>query len=317
MARGCVGGISNSNGAFSTVILNNTIVAGNTTATTFNSTPDFYGAVSSASSNNIIGDNQGMTGISNGVNGNQVGTASDPIDPRLAALADNGGQTKTHALLAGSPAIDTGKNTLAVDENNNPLTTDQRGAGFSRLSNGAVDIGAFEAQNTSTTYNVSGIVSYGTTPVNQTAKFVSGVLLTISGASSNSSLTDSAGAYSLNNLNSNGTTNVIASKTGNINGITPFDATLVLRCVAAGANCALTNNQKLAADTNNSNSITPFDATQILRFVAANGQTTVTGEVGNWKFNPALRQYASLSNSLIGENYEAILIGGVNGSWMP
>jgi hypothetical protein len=52
----------------------------------------------------------------------------------------------THALLPGSPPINAGSNALAVDQNNNPLTTDQRGAGFNRIINGTVDIGAFEVQ---------------------------------------------------------------------------------------------------------------------------------------------------------------------------
>jgi hypothetical protein len=35
---------------------------------------------------------------------------------------------------------------LALDPNGNPLTTDQRGIGFARISGGTVDIGAFEVQ---------------------------------------------------------------------------------------------------------------------------------------------------------------------------
>ena len=37
----------------------------------------------------------------------RAGTAASPLDPRLGPLADNGGPTPTHALLPGSPAIDT------------------------------------------------------------------------------------------------------------------------------------------------------------------------------------------------------------------
>jgi hypothetical protein len=60
-------------------------------------------------------------------------------DPLLAPLADNGGATQTHALLAGSPAIDAGSNIANLD-------TDQRGAEFVRVSGAAADIGAFEVQ---------------------------------------------------------------------------------------------------------------------------------------------------------------------------
>ncbi|MFZ2235264.1 MAG: right-handed parallel beta-helix repeat-containing protein [Dokdonella sp.] len=58
-------------------------------------------------------------------------------DPMLQLLADNGGPTRTHALDSASPALDHGSNPLN-------LTTDQRGPGFTRSSDDAVDIGAFE-----------------------------------------------------------------------------------------------------------------------------------------------------------------------------
>ena len=44
-------------------------------------------------------------------------------DPRLEALADNGGPTLTHALLPGSAAIDAGNNALLA-----PDTLDRIGA---------------------------------------------------------------------------------------------------------------------------------------------------------------------------------------------
>ena len=74
-----------------------------------------------------------------------TGTEAAPLDPLLADLADNGGPTLTHALLPDSPAINAGDNALAVDADGNPLSFDQRGEGFSRVSVGVVDMGAFEA----------------------------------------------------------------------------------------------------------------------------------------------------------------------------
>ena len=58
------------------------------------------------------------------------------VDPMLGPLADNGGPTKTHALLEGSPAIDKG--------NSFGATTDQRGV--TRPQGTASDIGSFERQ---------------------------------------------------------------------------------------------------------------------------------------------------------------------------
>jgi hypothetical protein len=60
-------------------------------------------------------------------------------DPMLEPLADNGGPTRTHALAAGSPAIDAGNDYFGD-------AFDQRGDGFARVANGRADIGAFEVQ---------------------------------------------------------------------------------------------------------------------------------------------------------------------------
>jgi len=62
--------------------------------------------------------------------------------PGLGVLKNNGGQTQTMALLAGSPALDAGSNALALDANSQPLSADQTGA--ARIVNATVDIGAFE-----------------------------------------------------------------------------------------------------------------------------------------------------------------------------
>jgi hypothetical protein len=70
-------------------------------------------------------------------------------DPLLGPLQDNGGPTLTHALLRGSPALNAGSNTLAVDANGTPLIIDQRGAPFVRIAGGSVDLGAYEAQSLS------------------------------------------------------------------------------------------------------------------------------------------------------------------------
>ena len=94
------------------------------------------GQVSSASANNLIGTG-GSGGLSNGINGNQVGVANTG----LARLANNGGSTQTIGLLPGSPAIDAGSNAFVPTG----VNTDQRGAGFPRIINGTVDIGAFES----------------------------------------------------------------------------------------------------------------------------------------------------------------------------
>ena len=119
------------------VSLNNSIVAGNESA----SDNDIFGSVFGA--NNLVGDGTGIiSGLTNGTNGNQIGTSADPIDPLLGPLADNGGPTQTHALLPGSPAINAG-DPAAVAGAGGVAEFDQRG--FPRVV-GTIDIGSVELQ---------------------------------------------------------------------------------------------------------------------------------------------------------------------------
>ncbi len=80
-------------------------------------------------------------------NFNQPGDQTGVLDPMLGPLADNGGPTLTHALLAGSPAINAGDPNSVAGINGVPFR-DQRGAPFIRVYGGRIDIGAFELQPT-------------------------------------------------------------------------------------------------------------------------------------------------------------------------
>ena len=129
------------------VVLQNTIVAGNVIGLGPATPDDVSGALDGSSAYSLVGTSAGMTGITHGVGGNLVGTPGSPIDPRVSALLSHGGPTLTHALVAGSPALDAGDNALAAAAS---LTTDQRGV--ARTADGpdadtiaTVDLGAFEA----------------------------------------------------------------------------------------------------------------------------------------------------------------------------
>lgn len=109
---------------YNTVVsLINTIVAGNNAA---NSSPDLKGAFVSSGSN-LIGNNQGATGLSL--------FDFQNVAANLGPLQNNGGPTMTCAPLPGSYAIGYGTSTGAPK-------TDQRGV--PRPLNGAYDIGAVQ-----------------------------------------------------------------------------------------------------------------------------------------------------------------------------
>jgi len=94
--------------------------------------PDYYtnGRELLSTGYNIIGNN--ADAVINSQPTDQIGTPTVPIDPLLGPLADNGGPTLTHALQAGSPAINRG----------DPAAPPQDQRDYDRL--GVPDVGAFE-----------------------------------------------------------------------------------------------------------------------------------------------------------------------------
>jgi predicted outer membrane repeat protein len=135
---GAVGVIARSSeGGLPTLALLNTVIT-NTTGGADLSTPD-GGTITGT--NSLI---TNLPGVTLGGSGNLTG-----VTPSIAALANNGGPVVgatgftspvlTMLPLAGSQLINNGSNAAV-----GTLTTDQRGAGFARITNGTVDIGAAE-----------------------------------------------------------------------------------------------------------------------------------------------------------------------------
>lgn len=124
------GGIYNYPPANGTISIDNSIVAGNSVTNNIAANgPDCSGTIGSPYGHNLIQNTSGAT-ITGDAPGNITGQPAN-----LGPLRNNGGPTRTHALLEGSPAIDAG---------NGGQGTDQRGYG--RV--GPSDIGAFEFEGT-------------------------------------------------------------------------------------------------------------------------------------------------------------------------
>jgi len=125
------GGAGIFNYAGASVALNNSILSGNSylvDGSQFVVLADCSGTFASTGSNIV-------THASCTINGPYSAIAA-----KLGPLQYNGGATMTHALLAGSPALDTGG--PCVDDVGAPLGADQRGV--PRPQGAACDIGAFE-----------------------------------------------------------------------------------------------------------------------------------------------------------------------------
>jgi hypothetical protein len=300
------GGIYTFGGTFN---IGNTIIAGSN-GRSDNPEIRIEGGTFTSAGYNLVGDNPGDSTNTNTAITYQSTDIRD-VDPLLAPLANYGGTTPTHALLSGSPAIDKGFSFS--------LTTDQRGlvrpvdnpSITNAASGDGSDIGAFEQQqNPTTSISISGTIRYGITETNQPQQFVSGVLLSATGTTSTSANSNAAGAYTLNGLISGGNYTVTPSKTGEVKGINSLDATRIQQYLVGLI--TLTPNQLIAADTDGNGTVNSLDATRIQQRLVGIQSSNI---IGQWKFVPANRQYNSVSSNLLGENYEAILVGEVSGNW--
>lgn len=157
--------------------------------------------------------------------------------------------------------------------------------------------------------SISGNIIYGINDA-QPVKYVPNVILTaVEGVSSVTGNSDSSGNYRLSGLG-NGAYSVTPTKTGDVNSISGFDASLAAR--RAANLIALTPNQMIAADVSGNGAVSAFDASLIARTAA---KIPNEGVAGQWRFAPASRSYSGLTSDLTGENYQALLMGEVSGNW--
>ncbi len=132
-ASGTGGGVANAG----SITLLNTLVAQNTSA---GSDPDVVGTFSS-SGHNLIGNATGSTGLTNGINGDQVGNAAPFTGDVTSGLATIENVSSTAGLVVGQLVTDTagflpagtviavlGSHTITLSQ---PATKSQTGDGFS------------------------------------------------------------------------------------------------------------------------------------------------------------------------------------------
>ena len=197
--------------------------------------------------------------------------------------------------------------------------------------------GTFTPSNTPTpsdTPSISGTITYGnslsvTPPAPRFVKNVS-VASTFGSPAVGPIITGTPGTYTLTGFGS-GSYTIKPTKPGGVNGaITSNDAARVAQGVS-GSVPFVSLNQKFASDVSGNGTVSSNDAALVARFAAG---LTGSGNAGQWKFFTAdlvgppagplptppyndSRSYASVTGSLTGEDYVAILIGEASGNYNP
>jgi RHS repeat-associated protein len=151
----------------SNVLLQNTLVADNSATTAY---PDVDGTVLADSSYNLISDGTGMSGISDGTLGNQVGTSASPIDAKLGQLRDHGGPVQTVSLRVDSPALDAGYDDLALTRpgRSSSVVYDALGRVVQQIATAPDGIGSQETPITINAYDAAGRLVSVTDPLGST-----------------------------------------------------------------------------------------------------------------------------------------------------
>ena len=158
------------------------------------------------------------------------------------------------------------------------------------------------------TYTISGRVvsANGSASLTET-------LLTLTGTSgfpTQTTLSLADGTYSFTNVPAAGNYTINATKNSEPAGISAFDASLAAR--HAASLIALNTDQQIAADASNNSVVSASDATLI-----ANSAIDVPNEsiVGTWKFAQPTHAISNLGADLSGQDFTAVLVGDVSGSW--
>ena len=177
------------------------------------------------------------------------------------------------------------------------------------INDGAVQVQAANGSFTvNRVFNVGGTVTYWNGSV-----AVPGVTATLLGNTTYSGTSGTNGVFAV--AGAAGDYTLSLSKSDDTNGISAYDASLVLQHDAGLI--TLTGPAAIAADVNKSGQITSFDAYYILQKAVDAITLPFPGAGKVWVFEPNSRTVTGLTNNLNGQNFTAILLGDVSGNWAP
>ena len=143
---------------------------------------------------------------------------------------------------------------------------------------------------------------------------VGGTKMLLTGARTDSTVTNSVGYYGFSNLPC--TLNYVVTPrktdTQRQSAVSSYDAALVLRHVVGSI--TFDSLQKIAADVSGNGIISSYDAALILRYTVG---TIQHFPVGDWTFRPVSSTYNRIRYDQIDQSYLAILYGDPSGNWRP
>jgi alpha-tubulin suppressor-like RCC1 family protein/subtilisin family serine protease len=155
-------------------------------------------------------------------------------------------------------------------------------------------------------YKVQGYVNYYSN-----YQAVSNVMLDLLGTSQSQTFTDVSGGFNFDGVKK-GDYRLTASKNDDINGISAYDASLILQ--AAVNLTYLSEYQKIAADVDKNGRIDALDAAYVLEKSVDLITLPFPGAGDVWEFVPN-EKTIHVASDLTYQNFTAILIGDVNGDW--
>ena len=158
-------------------------------------------------------------------------------------------------------------------------------------------------------YDIRGTVSFW-----NGGAAVPGVLCTLQGDRVYTGTSGSNGTFTVAGADA-GNYMLTPAKSDGVNGISAYDASLVLQHDAGLI--TLSGRAAIAADVNKSGQITAFDAFYILQKAVDLITLPFPGAGQVWVFDPANRSYTGLSSSQAGQDFTGILLGDVSGNWSP
>jgi hypothetical protein len=140
---------------------------------------------------------------------------------------------------------------------------------------------------------------------------VPNVVLTLTGTTSGSTLSDGSGNYAFSSLPSGGNYTVTPTKTARVPGSPNINTVDVIAVQRHFLNLGppLSGCRLAAADVNGDTSVNTVDVIAIQRFFL--GLSTGIANTGKYKFTPLNRTYPGLVTNQTAQNYDTLVFGDV------